>query len=157
MRKKIRKLIKEQILKESFLDGGIADIDHAIDLLTSLKISNIDDAIRYLGSIPEFGLNSAETKIKLMWRLDNTYEAMLCFEDSDYAEYVYNSLEQKIALQKQNRDQSQYSTFATMKNRKLSDEDSIYYSVPGIYQLRMIDNWKGLQSIMIVFKTIVED
>ena len=157
MRKKIRELIKEQILKESSLNKGLTNIDHAINLLTSLKISNIDDAIRYLGSIPEFGLDSEETKIKLMWRLNNTYEVMLCFKDLDYAEYVHNELEQKINLQKQNRNQSKYGAFATMKNRKLSDADSIYYSVPGIYYLRIINDWKRKGSQMIVFKIVVED
>ena len=87
----------------------------------------------------------------------NTYEAKLCFKDLDYAEYVNNELEQKINLQKQNRNQSKYGAFATMKNRKLSDADSIYYSVPGIYYLRIINDWKRKGSQMIVFKIVVED
>ena len=155
MRKKIRELIKEQILKESSSNRQTPGIDQIIGLLASLKISNVDNAIRYLASIPEYSLNKEETKTRLMWRYDNTYQIMLCFKDLDYAEYVYTSLSEKINVQKQNRNQSKYGAFATMKNRKLSDKDSIYYNVPGLYDLRMIDNWKGSQ--MIVFKIVSED
>jgi hypothetical protein len=151
MRKQIRKLIKEQILKEV---SETSDIDYAIDLLASLNISNVDNAIR---SLEEFGLNKKETNVKLMWRFDNLYEVKLCFEDPDYAEYVYDSLEQKINDQKQNRNQSKYDPFTTMKNRNLSDEDSIYYSIPGVYRLRIIENWKSMGLKMIVFKTVVGD